>query len=259
MITPAPARIAFITLLAAPLACAHKGDNVTVVHGDEPAANHSKDTAAQKPLPEVVVDPGQMFIDELETHLMRAKTVHIKATLVATGAVNAALVEEVSLGDGQKARMAVTGKFEGRDVDTWFVCDGKTMKVKGKDAAPADPEVRDAIVIGMVRMGLLHNAGLLVGGSAPEHSRGGLREFVKAERPRAQTPATDIKIDVVVHHDVMGEATLSLDETASLKKRHSELHFEEGDLVDDESYRVVLDGPIDDAVFALAPASSPAP
>ncbi len=200
------------------------------------------------------VDPGQVLIDKLETRLMRARTVHIVASSTASGAVNAALDSELFLGEGQRARLDVHGTFEGRPVTTWFVCDGESMQVRGRGAVPSAPEVRDALVIGLVRMGLLHNAALLVGGAAPDHAAGGVRGWVKAERPRSREPATDIAYDVVVKHDVLGEAVLSLSAEEEPVARTAEMHFEEGDMKSTEKFTVVeLDAPVDDAVFSLAP------
>jgi hypothetical protein len=125
----------------------------------------------------------------------------------------------------------------------------------------AAPEVRDAIVVGLVRMGLMHNAALLVGGGAPDHAAGGVRDFVKAERPHTgEEKATDISYDVVVRHDVMGTAVLSLSPEALPQKRTASIHFEEGDMdVEETVTRIDLDQPVDDAVFSLGPGSPPMP
>ena len=210
--------------------------------------------AEDKPVLLPVMDPGQSFLDELETRMLRAKSVHVQASAQSTGAVNSELAIELFLGEGQRARLEVKGTFEGRPASTWFICDGDQMKVRGKPSEKAAPEVRDAVVVGMVRMGLLHNAALLIGGRGPDHASGGVRDFVRAERAKSGTPATDITYDVVIRHDVMGQATLSLSPEAKPVKRTAEIHFEEGDMTVLEKYDTVeLDAAVDDSVFSLAP------
>ena len=211
-------------------------------------------TEKEKPLLPAV-DPAQMFLHELETRLLRAKTLHVVAESVSEGAVNSALTTEVFLGDGQKARVEVRGMFEGRQVSSWFICDGTSMKVRGKEATAAAPEVRDAVVVGLVRMGLLHNAAILVGGGAPDHAAGGARDWVRAERPTSGAErATDITYDVVVRHEVMGQATLSLLPDERPVKRVATVHFEEGDMHVEEKYTLFeIDAAVDDSVFSLAP------
>lgn len=202
-------------------------------------------------------DPGQVFVDELESRLLRAKTAHLRADVTSEGAVNSAVSVELFLGEGQRARLDVKGTFEGRPVTARFVSDGKSMQVRGKPAVPAAAEVRDALVIGFVRMGILHNAAMLIGGQAPDHAAGGAHAWVKAERARAGTPATEITFDVVVRTEVMGEAVLILDETAAPVERRQLIHFEEGDMKVSERYPLFeLDAPVDEARFAVLDASA---
>jgi hypothetical protein len=208
--------------------------------------------AAEKPVVLPAVDPGQTFLDELETRLLRAKTVHVQGRAGSTGAIASDLAFELFLGDGQKARLEAKGTFAGKPVDAWFVCDGTSMAVRGKEKTAAAPEVRDAVVVGLVRMGILHNLARLSGGDAPDHADGHVRDFVRAERGRAGEPATDVTYDVVVRHKVMGEAVLSLTAEAKPKARTAVVRFDEGEMKATEQYDLVeLDVPIDDSVFAL--------
>ena len=167
----------------------------------------------------VAIDVGQMFIDDLEGRMLRARTARLDAVMLASGAVNASLSARLVLGEGQRARLEVEGTFEGRPVKGWFECDGALMQVGGSASAaraplPCAPEVRDALVLGFVRMGLLHNAALLVAGEPPDHAGGGAHNWLRAERVRAGEPATHIAFDVVVKREVMGTAVLTLDERA---------------------------------------------
>ena len=200
-----------------------------------------------------ISDPGKVFVDELEQRLLRAESARIDAVMLASGAVNAQLSARLVLGKGQRARLDVEGTFESQPVKTWFVCDGTTMQVRGAAGAPCAAEVRDALVLGFVRMGLLHNVAVLVGGGIPDHAAGNVHNWVRAERARSLEPATDVAFDVVVKHDVMGEAVLSLDNQARPVKRTQTVHFEEGTMNVVETYpRFDLDVDVRDT-FPHAP------
>lgn len=201
-------------------------------------------------------DPGELLLLDLESKLARAKAVHLKARLVATGAVNADMDAELWLKEGNRARLDVKGRFEGREQRTSFISDGTQMKVGAKAAEPAAPELRDALVYGLTRMGLLHNVALLVGGEAPDHGTGGAHGWVKAERARSLAPATRIAFDIVVATKLAGEAVLQLDQEGRMIERTQEVRFDVGAMKVAERYPVFqvdadLGGDIDDAVFAL--------
>lgn len=218
-------------------------------------------TEPQRPKVLPATDPGKLFVDELEQRMLRARTARIDAVMIASGAVNAQLSARLVLGEGQRARLDVEGSFEGKPVKTWVLCNGTTMQVRGAGGTPCAPEVRDALVLGFVRMGLLHNAAMLVGGSAPDHADGNVHNWVRAERARSLEPATDIAFDVVVNNDVLGEAVLSLDKEARPVKRTQTMRFEEGAMNVVETYpRFELDVYVSD-VFpapALAPVAADA-
>lgn len=201
-------------------------------------------------------DPGELLLLDLESKLLRAKAVHLRARLVATGAVTADLEAELWLKEGNRARLEVKGRFEGREQRATFVSDGAQMKVGAKAAEPAAPELREALVYGLTRMGLLHNVALLVGGEAPDHGTGGAHSWVKAERARSLAPATKIAFDIVVATKVAGEGVLQLDGAGRLLERTQEVRFDVGAMKVTERYPLFLvdadlDHELDDALFAM--------
>lgn len=197
-------------------------------------------------------DPGVLLLMDLESKLLRARTVHLKAKLVASGAITADLDAELWLKEGNRARLDVKGLFEKRPQQVSLVSDGAQMKIGARAPEPAPPELREAFVYGNVRMGLLHNAALLVAGEAPDHGTGGAHAWVKAERARSLDPATRIAFDIVVNTKPSGEAILRLDEQGREVERTQEVRFDVGTMKVAERYSVFeVDGEIDDAVFAL--------
>ncbi|OGQ18280.1 MAG: hypothetical protein A2138_27625 [Deltaproteobacteria bacterium RBG_16_71_12] len=204
-------------------------------------------------------DPGELLFLDLEQRLLRAKAVHLKGKLVATGAITADLTAELWLKEGNRARLDVAGVFEGKRHQTRFVCDGERMQVGTAPVVAAEPELRDALVYGATRMGLLHNAALLVGGEAPDHGAGGAHSWVKAERARSLVPATRIAFDIVVATKPTGDAILQLDDQGRALERVADVRFDVGAMHVVERYTLFeVDGDIEDAVFALA-ATPPAP
>lgn len=199
-------------------------------------------------------DPGELLLMDLESRLLRAKTVHLKGRLVATGAVTAELDAELWLKEGNRARLDVTGRFERMSRRASFVSDGARMRVGAQAPVPAAPELRESFVYGQTRMGLLHNAALLIAGEAPDHADGGAHAWVKAERVRSRFPATNIAFDIVVDTKPTGEVVLKLDEEGRELERHVEVRLDVGVMKVTERYHLFeVDVDLDDAVFALPP------
>lgn len=200
-------------------------------------------------------DPGELLFLDLEHRLARAKTVHVKAKLVATGAVTADLQAELWLKEGNRARLDVSGVFEGKRLTASFISDGEHMKVGSAPMVAAETDLRDALTYGLTRMGLLHNAALLVAGEAPDHGAGGAHAWVKAERARSLAPATRIAFDIVVATRPAGDAILQLDDQGRARERVQDVRLDVGAMHVVERYPTFeVDADIDDAVFALAAA-----
>lgn len=199
-------------------------------------------------------DPGWLLYTELEERLMRAATFELHATLSTTGAIDADVNADLWLGTEQRARFAVKGVFQGKPVDALWVSDGARARVRGGPTRGAPEETRDAFVRGLLAMGLMHNAALLAGGDAPAHIDGGVRDAIRAERQRMAAEGLAIDLDVVVRREVMAEATLTLDGEGLPRDRVQVVRFETGDMHVKEIYsRVLIDVPMEDALFALDP------
>jgi hypothetical protein len=199
-----------------------------------------------------------VLFTDMETRLLRAKTLELHAVLTTTGAVESEAKADLYLGEGQRAHFAARGTFQGTKFDALYVSDGTQAWVRGAPATKAPPEVRDAFVRGLTAMGLMHNVAVLVGGGGPDHAEGGVHEFVKADRPRLAPEGLAVDLDVVVRGKQMGEARLVLDQEGRPKQRAQTVHFETGEMMVVEQYGgVVLDGALDDALFTIPAPSDP--
>jgi hypothetical protein len=197
-------------------------------------------------------DPGWVLLTELETRLLQARSVELHATMSTEGALDAVVNADLFLGEGERARLAVRGRFQDKPVDVLFVSDGTRAQVRGAPVIPAPAAAREALVRGLVAMGLMHNAAVLIAGDGPDHGSGGVRQFVRAERARMADEGLAIALDVVVRDRVMGQAVLSLDGEGNPRDRSQVVHFETGDMHVREIYsRVKLDAPLDVSLFML--------
>jgi hypothetical protein len=214
--------------------------------------------ASSEPVDRVAAapDPGWVLYTELEERLMRAHSLELHATMTASGVVDAVMNADLWIEGETRARFALKGSFEGQPVDALFISDGTHARVRDTTAAPR--ELRGAFVRGLMSMGLLHNAALLVAGRAPERAEGGAREFMRAERQRLAAEGLAIDLDVIVNNEHVAEATLALDAEGLPQDRTQLVHFDGGDMTVREIYTgVELDRALDPALFSLAPASTP--
>jgi hypothetical protein len=203
--------------------------------------------APKEPIRAPPPDPGELLLRDLEQRLLRAKSVLVVSTLESSGAVNARLAARLVVGDGQRALLDVDGTFEGKPAHARLRSDGEELVLNKLPPAPVPAELRDSLLLGLVRMGLLHNAALSVANEAPDHADGGVHHWVRIERARAGEPATDISFDIVLARKPVGRAALSLDEQGRPTKRKQRVDLDVGELVVHERYDVFeVDQPIEE-------------
>ncbi|MCB9730056.1 MAG: hypothetical protein H6744_10310 [Deltaproteobacteria bacterium] len=106
--------------------------------------------------------------------------------------------------------------------------------------------LREAVVIGLSRMGLLHNLARLAEGELPDHAGGDVTAWVTVE-PTDLGPEVDIEgararpitMRILVGGRHTGDATLWLDETTGLPVRREQVvRFQDGEMQVVERYRV---------------------
>lgn len=194
--------------------------------GDQPTAAPATEANASTP---------RAAFDRSEAILASDAPLSATCTLSASGAVTANLQALLSLGPGNRVNLTVTGDFGGEPVDAELATDGtETFITKDGETNSANTptEIREAVAIGMTRMGLLHNAAMLVEGQLPDHADGGVREWVETENHRITTPEGDetevLTFDLVVAGGVPATATLEFDAEARPTHRTQEVSFAEG-------------------------------
>ena len=167
----------------------------------------------------------------------------------ATGKIEARLVGLLQTA-GDRLALQGSGTFAGVDVELVLTTEGDRLVGKGARgrldvARPA--ELKDAVVIGLVRMGILHNLALLVSGRPPDHADGGVRDWVEAANlepgdgfahPDTERPDADaLSYGLIVDGQPSGDATLWWDARTNLPvARNLTVHFDDGDMKVTETY-----------------------
>jgi hypothetical protein len=131
--------------------------------------------------PAAADEAGNAALAALEQRLLDAPRIQLGFDIRAVGAVQAALSGSASLGPGNDARIIADGSFDGAPAAITLDADGETMGGGNGDARfedDAPPALREGMIIGLIRMGLLHNLAVLSSGAPPEKTDGTVRDWV---------------------------------------------------------------------------------
>jgi hypothetical protein len=192
-----------------------------------------------------------------------SQSVHVPFEVEATGAVEVALTGDLFLGPEGAARLEARGTFAGREVDVMAVSDGERLVWSGAPGPVPSPDgLRDALVVGLTRMGILHNIARLTAGAPPDRMEGGVREWVVVSPDSAgAAPAPGLTGEgltraITVDGVPSGAFRLTFDETGRLPRiRLQGVDFPQGRMDVTERYpTVALAARFPDGHFALPPA-----
>lgn len=102
-----------------------------------------------------------------------------------------------------------------------------------------EPFVATAVLVGLTRMGVLHNLARLVAGKAPDHADGGVRDWVAAENIEfVGDDRSAIRFDILVDGTKAGVALVRVDPVSGLPlDREQTVEFAEGSMRVVETYR----------------------
>jgi hypothetical protein len=204
-------------------------------------------------------------LDALAERLLAARTLRIRARLASGGRIQSRFEGTLIAGSGRRMRVTLEGSFGGRDASALLVCDGVKMRGGSREQRfefDAPPSLRERMLVGLVRMGLVHDALRLAMGQPPDHLDGRVAqwlEVVGASHGPGE-PVRGIATErwtwaVVVDNKNAADQELWLDARSDLPvRRRVSVHFPEGDVDYGEEYdEVGLDVPIDEGAFVIAP------
>jgi hypothetical protein len=174
----------------------------------------------------------------------------------ATGVIAARIAGELRI-QGDELRLAARGSLGDRPVELTMHADGRRLVGSNGTARleiAQPPALREAIVLGLTRMGILHNLAVLASARPPDHADGGVAQWVEAvdvgagarvlpealtEASRRQHP-TAVSFSIVVAGQAAGAATLWWDSDRLPIERHQIVSFDEGEMQVRETYTTEL-------------------
>ena len=190
-----------------------------LVVGLPPSALH-RDLAAQE-------------LSALEARLLSARQVTLDFEVTAEGAAEIQVAGRLEWADGA-LRVEAEGAFGGRPVELVLETLDPAARyrygVRGsavEDDTP--PELWPAVVVGLTRMGILHNLARLTGSAPPDHADGGVEEFVQVDEVERDAEGR-LAFDIRVGGQESGSATLRLDESRLPVVRRQSVAFPTGEM-----------------------------
>lgn len=196
---------------------------------------------------------GQALFSDLEEGLLLAPRLAFRFRIAAEGAVTASLTGVTRLTEQGRVDLSAKGTFAGTPVVLRFLSDGDRMTGGSEEhafEADVPAALREALVIGLTRMGLLHNLARLSAGSPPDHATGGVREWVRVgevsvgrePRPAITSEFRELSFPIFVSGKRSGEATLRIDRNGLPARREQTVQFPTGMMRVVEEYEFLAPG-----------------
>jgi len=188
----------------------------------------------------------------------------VEYDISSEGSIPSSVQGMLTVATGNRAHMSPAGTFMDMPIDLAIVSDGSRLSIRRdstivEGATPAF--LNEAIVIGLTRMGHLHNIAVLTGGLLPDHSDGGAADWVRpANFARSDSVASPDPTWVTVAFDIfiadrnVAHATLWLDPATGLPAgRAQTVYFPSGAMRARETYsKFSVDGEVPPERFELA-------
>jgi hypothetical protein len=179
----------------------------------------------------------------LEDRLLEARLVRLEFHVTSEGAFAADLQGELEVAARENLRLAAFGDFGGQTADLMLRSDGRQVEYgngPNRNTVPAPPELREALLLGLTRMGILHNLARLTTVAPPDHADGGVREWVTVDTfaldaldPRAMS------FEISVAGAPSGSASLEIDPQGRPVVRRQTVRFSSGEMRVVERYLAV--------------------
>lgn len=189
----------------------------------------------------VYSEDAALSFTELETHLLTAGAVSLDFHATAEGAVETDLRGHLSITASGDITLAAAGHFAGQPTALSLVADatklsfGNATSVKSTSRPPA---LAEALLVGLTRMGILHNLAMLSAGQAPDHAGGGVQQWVVVDdfSYAGDGPGEPISFAITVAGQPSGNATLQTGEDGLPLLRRQSVKFPNGEMHVTESY-----------------------
>lgn len=192
----------------------------------------------------IAPSPRERFA-EVERMLLDASVVEMDFEVTAEGAIEVALTGRLVLDADGGAALRAEGVFAGAPTEVTLTADREGTRfgaVEAPTEGAALPAVREALLVGLTRMGVLHNVARLTAGTPPDHADGGVEEWVVVDgftEAEAEAGAAAVAFDLTVAGEPSGSATLELDAEDRPVERRQTVAFPGGEMRVTERYSAV--------------------
>jgi hypothetical protein len=120
----------------------------------------------------------------VEARMLAAPTARVDYRITATGAFTADLEGTLGLGERGRTLLVANGTFGGAPQRLLLVAEDGALRGTRADSvvfdSPQPAALREALLLGLTRMGLLHNLARLTAGRPPDHAEGGVDDWIEA-------------------------------------------------------------------------------
>ena len=189
------------------------------------------------------VDPASEFSD-LERRLLAARSVRLDYHVTAEGAFEADIQGTLDIAvDGTS--LTGSGHFGGQPVDLMLRTEGdEYVYGNGADRTTAvtPPALTEALIVGLTRMGILHNLARLTAGAAPDHADGGVGDWVTVDGFELEPESSALRFDLTVAGQPSGSASLEIGPEGGPVGRRQTVSFPSGEMRVVERYSGVAIG-----------------
>lgn len=212
--------------------------------------------AGPRPMPEGLTPADRLAFSEAA--LQGARGASATFDVDASGSMSVKLSGTLALVDKNALALTAEGGFAGDHVRVELDSrsgDVNRSLTKGSSvSANRDPPagaLTEALVLGLTRMGVLHNLARLVGDEGVDRAQGGAGDWVKAVDVKEGGPdnvggEACHRVDFSIEVDGLkkGDASVCLsDSTALPLHRRQTVHFDSGDMTVTETFRWTLKAP----------------
>lgn len=180
-------------------------------------------------------DPATSY-QNMEQKLLSAQRISFDFSVSAEGVIEGNFVGSAEASADGGLTITSTGDFIGRDLQMELTTDADSMRMvtsEMSDSLPLPPATFEAVVIGLTRMGLLHNLAALSTVSPPDHSDGGITEWVVVQD--FEDGDGGVAFSIFVEGDKTSDVTLTIEDGIPVRRRQV-VQFPGGEMIVSEEY-----------------------
>ncbi len=130
---------------------------------------------------EVAIDPA-LSLQELESRLLNSMSMDMQFQITVSGAGDMSAAGRLQRLGGDQYSISAEGVFSGTPVAMSLVTQDGNVRVsngKTENTFETPVELTPSLLLGLTRMGILHNLFLLTNPALPDHSAGGVADWVQ--------------------------------------------------------------------------------